>query len=417
METLERETLMNRWMRKAFIFIFTFQLSSLPTLPLFSEAQAQTAIPTEIQVGRSQIISVKKPISKISVASQEIADVDVMSPTQVIIFGKSAGSTNLVVLDEAGQTSFFEVTVRPAIQSKQVLLQVKVAEVDRNGLKELGINFSTLQKDGSMLFGGADFAGKVSPPAVSTGTTGLAGESAASGLPALTLAESVSAAIFRLTPNNATTAVVKALSDKGLLTTLAEPNMVVRSGEKGHFLAGGRFPIPVIQGGGGGAGGVATVTVQYEQFGVRLDMSPVAFDDGRISLLIDPAEVSSLDYANAVTISGFNIPAVQTREVHTTVDLQENETLVLAGLIQNTESQNISKIPLLGDIPILGALFRSTRFQKNETELMIFITPKIIQPYAAGTQVAYPGKEPPSQEELKEFRWMPLLPGSVNPPK
>lgn len=405
---------MKGWMRRGSIIVFTFPLFSLP---LFIDAQAQTAIPTEIQVGKSQIISVKKPITKISVASADIADVDLMSPTQVVVFGKSAGSTNLILVDDLGQTTFFEVAVRPAIQSKQVLLQVKVAEVDRNGLKELGINFATLQKDGSILYGGASYGGKASPPAVS-GSTGIssAGVSAASGLPALTLAESVSAAIFRLTPNNATTAVVKALSDKGLLTTLAEPNMVVRSGEKGHFLAGGRFPIPVIQG-GGGAGGVAAVTVQYEQFGVRLDMSPVVFDDGRISLLIDPAEVSSLDFANAVTISGFNIPAVQTREVHTTVDLLENETLILAGLISNEESRNISKIPLLGDIPILGALFRSTRFQKKETELMIFITPKIIQPLAAGTEPAYPGKEPPSQEELKEFRWMPLLPNAVNVPK
>ncbi len=407
---------MNRWMRRVFLFIFTFQLLSLSTLPPFSEAQAQTAIPTEIQVGKSQIISVKKAISKISVASQEIADVDVMSPTQVIVFGKSAGNTNLVILDETGQTSFFEVAVRPAIQSKQVLLQVKVAEVDRSGLKQLGINFSTLQKDGSLLYGGASYGGNVSPPSVLSGTTGIAGQSSSSGIPAVTLAESVSAAIFRFTPNNGTAAVVNALSEKGLINTLAEPNMVVRSGEKGHFLAGGRFPIPIIQGGGGG-GGVAAVTVQYEQFGIRLDMSPVAFDDGRISLLIDPAEVSSLDFANAVTISGFRIPAVTTREVHTTVDLQENETLILAGLISNEESRNISKIPLLGDIPILGALFRSTRFQKKETELMIFITPKIIQPFAAGTEPAYPGKEPPSQEELKEFRWIPLLPGSVNPPK
>jgi len=405
---------MNRWLQQAFLFIFIFQLSSLP-LP--SQSLAQMAIPTEIQVGKSQIISVKKPISKISVASQEIADVDVMSPTQVIVFGKTAGSTNLVILDETGQTSFFEVVVRPAIQSKQVLLQVKVAEVDRSGLKELGLNFSTLQKDGSILSGGASYGGQVSPPAVLSGTTGFSGQSASSGLPGVTLAESVSAAVLRFTPNNGTAAVLKALSDKGLITTLAEPNMVVRSGEKGHFLAGGRFPIPVVQGGGGGAGGVATVTVQYEQFGVRLDMSPVAFDDGRISLLIDPAEVSSLDFANAVTISGFHIPAVTTREVHTTVDLQENETLILAGLISNEESRNISKIPLLGDIPILGALFRSTRFQKKETELMIFITPKIIQPLAAGTEVTYPGKEPPSKEELKEFRWIPLLPGSVNPPK
>lgn len=411
---------MKRWMRRGFLIIFTFQLFFLPILsilPPFYDAQAQTAIPTEIQVGKSQIISVKKPISKISVASQKIADVDLINPTQIIVYGRSAGNTNLILVDETGQASFFEVAVRQAIQSKQVLLQVKVAEVDRNGLKELGINFSTLQRDGSMLYGGASYGGKVSPPAVSTGTTGISGQSAASGLPALTLAESVSAAILRLTPNNATTAVVKALSDKGLLNTLAEPNMVVRSGEKGHFLAGGRFPIPVIQGGGGGAGGVATVTVQYEQFGVRLDMSPVVFDDGRISLLIDPAEVSSLDFANAVTISGFNIPAISTREVHTTVDLLENETLILAGLISNEESRNISKIPLLGDIPILGALFRSTRFQKKETELMIFITPKIIQPLAAGTEVAYPGKEPPTQEELKEFRWVPLLPGSVNVPK
>jgi pilus assembly protein CpaC len=377
------------------------------------QGHAQMAIPTEIHVGRAQILSLKQPIVKVSVAAQEIADVEVLSPTQILIFGKSIGTTNLILFDEAGQTSFFDVMVRQAIESKQVLLQVKVAEVETSALRELGINFSTIQHDSSVTFGGGSFAGKASPPTLQGGVGG--GGGLPPGLPGVSLAESVAAAVVRFTPNNDAAAVIKALSDKGLVNTLAEPNMVVRSGEKGNFLAGGRFPIPVISTGGGG--GLAAVTIQYEEFGVKLNVSPVVYEDGRISLAIDPAEVSSLDFANAVTISGFNIPAIRTRRVQTRVDLLENETLILAGLINQEDSRNISKFPLLGDIPILGALFRSNRFQKKETDLMIFITPKLVQPLAPGTEVAYPGKGEPTKEQLKEFRWIPLIPSAVNPPK
>lgn len=366
---------------------------------------AQTAVTTEVAVGKSQILTLKQPVAKVSLASQEIADVEVVTPTQLLLFGKAVGTTNLILFDSAGQPTFFDVVVRQAIESRQVLLQVKVAEVDRNALKELGVDFVTIQQDGSITSGGASYAGKVSPPAV------------IGGLPALTLADSVSAAIFRLTPRNSTAINIKALIDKGLLTTLAEPNMVVRSGEKGSFLAGGRFPIPVITGGGGGGGGLSAVTIQYEEFGVKLNISPVAYEDGRISLAIDPAEVSSLDFANAVTISGFRIPAIQTRTIRTAVDLQENETLILAGLLSNEESRNISKFPILGDIPILGALFRSTRFQKKQTDLMIFITPKFVQPLAPETEVAYPGKGGPTNGQLKEFQWMPGVSDTINLPK
>lgn len=375
-----------------------------------SRGHAQMAIPTEIHVGKSQIISLKQPIAKVSVAAQEIADVEILSPTHLLIFGKSVGTTNLILFDEAGQTTFFDVAVRPAIESKQVLLQVKVAEVERSALKELGINFSSIQQSSSVNFGGGSFAGKASPPTLQGG--GVAGGGGLPpGLPGVSLTESISAAIIRLTPNNDAAAVIKALSDRGLLTTLAEPNMVVRSGEKGSFHVGGRFPIPITTGTAG------TVSVTFEPFGVRLNFAPVVYEEGRISLAIDPAEVSALDFANAVTLSGFTIPAIRTREIRTVVDLQENETLILAGLINSEDSQSISKFPLLGDIPILGALFRSKRFEKKETDLMIFITPRLIQPLAAGTEVVYPGKGGPTKEELKEFRWIPLLPAAVNVPK
>jgi Flp pilus assembly secretin CpaC len=398
-----------------FFITFIVQLLILPAFTGSVEVHAQMPVTTEIHVGKSQIISLKQEIAKISVANHEVADVEVISPSQIVIFGKSVGVTNLILFDQAGNSTFFDVAVRQAIEGKQVLLQVIVAEVERNSLKDLGVNFVTLHHDPTspVDFGGGSYSGKASPPAV--GSTAIEGGSVTSGLPALTLAESVAAAIFRFTPNNDAAAVIKALSEKGLMRTLAEPNLVVRSGEKGKLLVGGRFPIPIIES-GGGAGGIAAVTIQYEEFGVRIDMSPDVYEDGRISLVIDPAEVSSLDYANAVTISGFQIPAIKTREVHTTVDLQENETLVLAGLINHEDSHGISKFPLLGDIPILGALFRSKSFQNKETDLMIFITPRIVQPLKPGAEFGYPGKDGISKEELKQFRWIPLLPPAVNRP-
>jgi Flp pilus assembly secretin CpaC len=379
-------------------------------------ARAETAITTEVLVGKSQILTFQQPIAKVSVGAEEIADVEVINPTHLLLFGKSVGSTNLIIFDDAGQPTFFDVSVRSAIEPRQILLQVRVAEVDRNALKELGVNFVTIQADGSMIYGGGSFAGQVSSPAVNTGT-GISGTSDASGLPALSIADSVSAAIFRFTSHNSSAAIIHALAEQGLLTTLAEPNMVVRSGEKGNFLAGGRYPIPVVQGGGGGIGGAAAVTIQYEDYGVKLNVSPVAYEDGRISLAIDPAEVSALDFANAVTLSGFRVPAITTRTVHTVVDLHENETLILAGLLSNDVERNISKFPILGDIPILGALFRSTRFQKKQTDLMIFITPKFVEPLAPATEVAYPGKGGPTKEELKDFKWMPTISDLINKPK
>lgn len=382
-------------------------LSALPV-------RAQMAVPMEIYLGKSQMISLKEPIKKITVASSEIADVDLVTPTQFVVFGNALGATNLIVIDEAGKASFFDVTVRPPIEDSQVLLQVKVAEVNRTAAKDLGINFATNQHSSSVNFGGGSYAGQASPPALSSsgGTTGSSTTS--SGLPAVSLAQSISAAIFRFTPNNDVTAVFKALSDKGLLTTLAEPNMVVRSGENGEFHVGGEIPIPITT---STTGGGSAISVTFKPFGIRINISPVIYEDGRISLKIDPAEASELDYANAVTLSGFSIPALKTREVHTAVDLREDETLILAGLISHGDSNTISKFPILGDIPILGALFRSKSFQENKSDLMIFITPKLIQPLAPGTQVAYPGKGGIDPEELKQYRWIPLLPPAVNKPE
>jgi Flp pilus assembly secretin CpaC len=395
-----------------YLFFFMSPLLILPGVTGYFVVHAQIPVTTEIHVGKSQIISLKQEIAKISVANQEVADVEVISPSRIVIFGKSIGATNLILFDQAGEATFFDVVVRKAIEGKQVLLQVKVAEVERSGLKELGINLASLHHDSSVTFGGGSFAGKASPPGLST-SGGSGGEGLPPGAPVLSLAESVSAAIIRLTPNNDAAAVIKALSDKGLFTVLAEPNMVVRSGEKGNFLVGGRIPIPVTTAVSGGAG---AVSVTFEPFGVRLGIAPEVYEGNRISLVIDPAEVSSLDFANAVTLSGFQIPAFKTREIHTTVDLQENETLVLAGLINHEDSHSISKFPLLGDIPILGALFRSKSFQNKETDLMIFITPRIVQPLEPGAEVGYPGKDGISKEELKQFRWIPLLPPAVNRP-
>ncbi len=380
------------------------------------------AVPVEVMSGQATIVSLNTAVAKVSLANSQVADVELISPTRMVIYGKAPGTTNLFLFDRSGQAAMFDVTVRPPIQDDQVVLQVKVAEVSRSFLRELGANFVKLTSDAAV----SSYAGKASPPALATGAgqffagSGSSSGTSSGGSPALSLADTISTA-FVYNPA-ALAAVIRAEQDRGLIRTLAEPNLVVRSGEKGSLLAGGRFPVPVTQAvtGGGGA-----VSVQYQDFGVKLNFAPEVYGDGRISLKIDPAEVSSLDFANAVILSGFRIPALKTRSTSTTVDLKEGETLILSGLLEDDLARSVAKFPLLGDIPILGALFRSASYQAGLTDLVFMITPKIVKPYAVGEAVPPPptAKALTDREE-RDLSFFPLMPtwsghewDSVNTPK
>jgi pilus assembly protein CpaC len=171
-------------------------------------------------------------------------------------------------------------------------------------------------------------------------------------------------------------AAIDALATEGLITVLAEPNLTALSGETASFLAGGEFPIPIAQNGSNNA---TSITVEFKTFGVGLAFTPHLLDAGRINLRVRP-EVSQLSTAGAVQLSGFTIPALTTRRAETTVELGSGQSFVIAGLLQNNSTQDISKVPLLGDLPILGALFKSDRFRRNESELVIIVTPYIVRP-------------------------------------
>lgn len=246
----------------------------------------------------------------------------------------------------------------------QVMLEVRVAEMSRSLLRRLGVNFSQISEIGSNM--GISMLGSLTSLAsVATGAVG-------------TVSQRINA-IFRFTGAGSTwTTFIDALKDEGLLKVMAEPTLITMSGKSANFLAGGEFPIPIPQEGG-------TTTVQYKPFGVGLHFSPTVLSSKKISMQVAP-EVSDLDFSNAVQISGFVIPALTTRRVSTTVELGDGQSFAIAGLLKDNVREVVSKFPLLGDIPILGALFRSTSFQKNETELIIIVTPHLVKPLPQAKQ-------------------------------
>ena len=185
---------------------------------------------------------------------------------------------------------------------------------------------------------------------------------------------------------------MRALQNKGLFQSLAEPNLIASNGKEASFLAGGEFPYPVVQGGGGG--GNQSVTIMFKEFGIRLNFTPTVIGNDLINLKVRP-EVSALDFANAVVVSGFRVPALSTRRTETEVELQNGQTFAIAGLMNNTLNDSMSKIPGIGDIPILGLLFRSKAHQKNQTELVVMITPTIVRRGSIGVSEGLPSPVAP----------------------
>src|SRR6266550_5398512 len=173
-----------------------------------------------------------------------------------------------------------------------------------------------------------------------------------------------------------TLSMIRALQQQGALRALAEPNLIAMDGQQASFLAGGEYPVPIVQGSGTGSN---TVTIVFKEYGVRLNFKPTIIDEDHIRLELEP-EVSTIDFSNGVKFDGFLIPALRTRRAKTGVELRDGQSFALAGLLDNNESRSLSKVPVLGDIPVLGALFRSKSFQKNETELMFIVTAQLVKP-------------------------------------
>jgi pilus assembly protein CpaC len=291
---------------------------------------------------------------------------------------------------------------------KQVVsLQVRFAEVDRASIQQLGLNIfstgaantigsTTTQQFGSM----AGNVGAV-PPVVNRGKDPQTPSLAAGGIgnplegsPAVFgLTDLLNIFIFR--PDLNLGATIKALQQKNVLQILAEPNLLAMNGVESSFLAGGEFPFPVLQGGAFNA-----VTIAFKEFGVRLKFRPLIQADGTIRLKVSP-EVSSLDFSNALTVSGFLVPALSTRRADTEVELKDGQSFAIAGLMDNRLSQVSSKIPGLGSIPIIGKLFQSTAKNRSNTELLVVVTPRIVQPLEPGQVPAGPQFPQPFLENQK----------------
>lgn len=441
------------------------KLLLIMTLILLSmTSHADAGVPTEVVLNRSILLSLNKPVSRVTLANPAVADIMAISPKQIQIIGLSIGQTTLIIWEEgAKQPVFYDLKVRgdqasiedqlkeiaPNVsvqyvndtvilsgkvdkeqqkakvekitqayvgkiinnieiaEPKQVLLEVKVAQVDKTSLKKLGISFlfkgNTAEGFTNMV--GAPSGGTTS----STLTSSLGGTSATvgsgtgisanvPGLGSYTPLDGVQmgASLFKAGVGT----VLQALATQGYAKVLAEPNLLVKSGQEGNFLAGSKIPFSVVS----STGGLAATEIKYETVGVKLKFKPEVLENGLINLKLDPAEVSSV--AGTMAVNGY--PIIDTREVRTNVELRDGESLVLAGLLQEEAIRTMSKIPLLGDIPILGALFRSTQDDMKEKELVFFITPKIVNPIAAGTKTELPTDRKLTSQEEDALKWMPL---------
>ena len=384
----------------------------------------------DLVMGKSQVLDLQEAFTRVSVTNPAIADVFVITPNQILISGKAAGTTSLVVFYPR-RTLFFDLVVEADVsllrerlkqvapqgaidvqtardsviltgyvnsektlqsvgevasvfaakgkvvnlvsvseaRTPQVLLQVHVAEVDRRALKELGFSWRAL----GSTFQAAAFPGN--PFALPMGAVGAAITGGRSGAtPDFPFQGSN---IFLSSGSRDYAGLIHALSERDLLRTLAKPNLVTHSGKDAKFLSGGEFPYPIAQ-------QFNTITIEFKEFGVGLIFTPVVVDGEHINLKIKP-EVSSLDFSQGLVTAGFAIPVIRKNEVATNITLKDGESFGIAGLINNEVRQQVSKVPLLGDIPMLGALFRSTRFQNNETELVFLVTVKIVEPAPPGS--------------------------------
>ncbi len=387
-----------------------------------SFSRTKEAIPVNVLVGQSRVINFDRPIGRFSVSNPEIAEAVLVAPDQVLVNGKAFGQVNFIAWEQSGgQFLVFDVFVRanlslidsqiralfpkddirlsqangsvvisgsvadpkttgqvqavveaagfktvnmlasPVKNMTQVQLQVRVAEVSRNRLRDIGTSFGYQGAPGA---GGYLNSGQGPSSLSSPGVNPLG-----------SLGGPLSPALNLLVMGGNSIAMLRALQTQGALRALAEPNIIAMDGQQASFLAGGEFPVPVVQ----SDGSRTSVTIIFKEYGVRLNFKPTIIDEDHIRLELEP-EVSTIDYSNGVKFDGFVIPALRTRRAKTGIELRDGQSFALAGLIDNNELRSISKVPVLGDIPVLGNLFKSKSFQKNETELMFVVTAQLVKP-------------------------------------
>jgi Flp pilus assembly secretin CpaC len=339
-------------------------LSFVVAMTFSHRALAQEAAVTrlDLPIGRSYPYRADEVITRVTVASPSIADAIVISEREIVINAGAAGEGDIILWLQSGRRIHFRVQVHTAADRMQVSIAVKFAEVRRDMLREIGV--SAVYRDNNAR-AGTGILSNDNPIDPITGRVTI--PSSARFLTVLTDFGTDDLLAF-----------IDAQEQAGKAHFLAEPTIITANRELATFLAGGEIPIPVVQS-SGGQGNSGGVSIQFKEYGVRLRFTPEIVSDSLIKLEVTP-EVSSLDFVNAVLLQGFRIPALLTRRISSTVDVKRNTSLVLSGLFNNADERVKTGVPLLMHIPILGQLFSSTRFQKNESELIIIVTPTIVDP-------------------------------------
>jgi pilus assembly protein CpaC len=325
-----------------------------------ARAQATQVTRIDLPIGRSYPISTPVPISRVSIAAPGVADVIVIGEREVVINALAAGETDAIIWQANGTRQHYRVSVHSPSDRMQIALRIKFAEVRRDALRELSVSGAVFDKNINAASGAFD------PRSIFP----------ADSLIIATTRRFLS--IFTDFGTDNLVAWIEAQEQAGRAKLLAEPTILAANKEEANFLAGGELPVPVVQ---AGAGDVASarVTIEYREFGVRLNFMGEIISDSLVKLRVRP-EVSSLDFGNAVLVSGFRVPAFRTRRIESTLDVRRDRSLIISGMFNSEEERVKTGIPLLMHIPILGQLFSSTRFQKNESELIVIVTPVIIDP-------------------------------------
>jgi pilus assembly protein CpaC len=384
-----------------------------------SFSQNKEAIAVNVLVGQSRVINFDRPVGRFSVSNPEIAEAVLVTPDQVLVNGKAFGQVNFIAWEQTGgQFLVFDVYVRanlslidsqiralfpkedvrlsqangsvvisgsaanaavatqiqsvveaagfktvnmltsPVSGATQVQLEVRVAEVNRNRLRDYGTSFLRNGATGGYANSGGG------PSEISDSVIGSA---------SAILSPALNVLLFNKSLNTA--AMLKLLRTEGAFRELAEPNLIAMNNQQASFLAGGEFPVPVLQSGNGATG----ITIVWKEYGIRLNFKPTIIDEDHIRLELEP-EVSTIDFVTGVRFNGFTVPALRTRRAKTGVELRDGQSFALAGLLDNTETKTLSRIPIVSDIPVIGALFKSKSFEKKETELMFFVTAHLVKP-------------------------------------
>lgn len=394
--------------------------------------RAQTgAEDLKLTVGKSIVIDYPTDVRQISTSSPEVVDASPVTTREILVHGKGLGSATLIVWNKTGERTFYTVNVEanldplrrllketfpeedirvqssresvsliglvssaqvsdraallaapfgktivnnlrlatPGIE-KQIVLKVKFAELDRSRATQFGVNILST--------GTANTLGRLTTGQYSPATLDLS-----NGKKEITITDALN--IFALRPDLNLAAFIKALQSEQVLQVLAEPNLVTTNGKEASFLVGGEFPVPILQGGGN----AGAVTIQFREFGIRVLFTPMITPNNTIKMHLRQ-EVSTLDLANSVTLNGFTIPALSTRRAETDTELAEGQSFIVAGLLDNRETESYSKVPGLGDLPIFGSIFKSREIKRNRTELVMIVSPETTTPIQAGQQAPTP---------------------------